>query len=46
MDMLWDIFARTGSVEDYLNYREHKVQEQYADNDERLDNTGTDYRGE
>ena len=42
MDELWNKFTQSGSVEDYLKYRESKD----ADNSQRLDNKRTDDRGE
>ena len=42
MDELWNIFTQTGSVEDYLKYRENND----ADNNEGLDNKRTDNGGE
>ena len=49
MNELWNIFTQSGKVEDYLIYKqkEDKTQEvPNADNGQRLDNKGTDDRGE
>ena len=48
MDNLWQQFVQTGSVADYLKYKEQQAQEQqnHADNRQRPDYQGTDHRGE
>ena len=47
MDELWNAFIKSGSVEDYLQYTaEQKTEVENADDGKRLDNKGTDNRGE
>ena len=47
MDELWNQFWLSGSVEDYLKYKQHGVQEvSDADDGQGLDYQGTDDRGE
>ncbi len=41
MDELWNRFLLSGSVEDYLNYKQQRVQEDSDANDGQ----GTDYPG-
>lgn len=43
MDELWNVFTQSGSVDDYLKYKEN---ENNANNNEGFDNKGTDNRGE
>lgn len=43
MDELWGVFIQSGSVEDYLKYRENVKN---ANDGQGLDNKGTDDRGE
>ena len=47
MDDWWKQFTQTGSVADYLKYRENQKQElTNADNRQGLNHQGTDRRGE
>ena len=46
MDELWNDFAKSGKVEDYLKYREQSQEISNANENKGLDNKGTDYRGE
>ena len=47
MDDLWQAFAKSGSIEDYLKYKENDVRElKNADDSKGLNYQGTDYRGE
>ena len=46
MDELWNSFIQTGKIEDYLKYKEQNRKTENADENEGLDNKGTDYRGE
>lgn len=43
MDELWNAFVNSGSVDDYLKYKESLKN---ADNSQGLDNKGTDDRRE
>lgn len=47
---LWNNFIHTGSVEDYLKYKENEDRSGAdfinADNNQGFNNQGTDYRGE
>lgn len=45
---LWEIFAKTGNVSDYLNYRDafNKRVEENASKYRRNNPQGTEYRGE
>ncbi len=47
MNELWNVFAQSGRVEDYLKYKEKETQElKDANYCQGLDNKGTDNRGE
>jgi hypothetical protein len=47
MNELWNFFALSGKIDDYLKYREsEKQEEENADNGEGPDYQGTDSRGE
>lgn len=47
MDDLWQQFIQSGSVADYLKYKENQTQELTNANDRQgLDYQGTDYRRE
>ncbi len=46
MDDLWLRFTQTGRIEDYLKYKNEAKEYGNADENQGLDNKGTDYRGE
>lgn len=47
MNELWNFFALSGKIEDYLKYKENEKQEEaYADNHQGLGNPGADGRRE
>ncbi len=53
MDEYWNKFMQSGKVDDYIKYVNNyfnnvnsKQAEDNAADGQRLDNTGTDYRGE
>ena len=54
MDEYWNKFLESGRVDDYIKYvnsyftnaKDNSKAEQNAADSQRLDNTGTDYRGE
>lgn len=46
IDKYWDEFWNTGSIIDYLNYKENEKAKDNDDFSKGISNQGTDYRGE